>query len=97
MTKADIVNSISDQTGLDKASVSVVVESFMETIKNAMVNNKENIYLRGFGTFEVKRRAPKTGRNITKNTTIDIPAHCIPTFKPGKYFMADMFEATVEK
>ena len=85
MTKADLVTEVSSKTGVDKASVQVVVESFMMTVKNSLLR-KENVYLRGFGSFIIKERAKKTGRNISKNTTIVIPAHKIPAFKPAKSF-----------
>ena len=86
MTKADIINTIAMNTGLQKKDVAVVVESFMETIKNSLLENKENVYLRGFGSFIVKKRAQKTARNISKNTTLIIPEHNIPAFKPAKTF-----------
>ena len=85
MTKADIVNEISDKTGIEKMAVQATVEAFMKTIRNSMVEGK-NVYLRGFGTFVVKKRAEKIGRNISKNTTVVIPAHFIPAFKPAKTF-----------
>ena len=85
MTKADIVKNISDQTGVDKTDVQMIAEKFMEEIKNSLENNN-NVYLRGFGSFIIKTRAEKTGRNISKNTTIKIPAHNIPAFKPAKTF-----------
>mgnify|MGYP000990803881 FL=1 len=87
MTKADIVNEIAKNTGIDKASVLATVEAFMETIKESLANN-ENVYLRGFGSFVIKERAEKTARNISKNTTIIIPAHKIPAFKPAKTFVS---------
>ena len=90
MTKAEIVNSISEKTGVAKRDVMVTVEALMEEIRNTMAVKKENVYLRGFGTFLVKRRAQKTARNISKNTTIVIDAHDIPAFKPCKSFMAKM-------
>jgi DNA-binding protein HU-beta len=86
MTKAEIVNEIVTQTGIDKTAVEAVVESIMVTIKKSMADG-ENIYLRGFGTFLLKKRAEKTGRNITRNTAIKIPAHMIPAFKPSKEFV----------
>lgn len=86
MTKADIVNEISKQTGIEKAVVQKTVESFMDGIKAALENNK-NVYLRGFGSFIVKKRAKKTARNISKNTTLIIPEHYIPSFKPAKVFV----------
>jgi DNA-binding protein HU-beta len=85
MTKADIVNEIAEKTGIEKMAVQATVEAFMKTIRNSMVEGK-NVYLRGFGTFVVKRRAEKIGRNISKNTTVVIPAHYIPAFKASKTF-----------
>ena len=90
MTKADIINGIASSTGISKKDVSAVVESFMDAIKNSMLEKKENVYLRGFGSFIVKHRAEKTARNISKNTTITIPAHDFPSFKPAKTFIEDM-------
>lgn len=86
MTKADIVNEIAKNTGIDKATVLKTVESFMDVVKDSLSKN-ENVYLRGFGSFIVKTRAQKTARNISKNTTIIIPAHAIPAFKPAKTFV----------
>jgi DNA-binding protein HU-beta len=86
MTKADIVNEISKNTGIEKVTVQRAVEAFMETVKDSLVKEK-NVYLRGFGSFIVKRRAQKTARNISKNTTIIIPEHFIPAFKPAKTFV----------
>ncbi len=85
MTKADIVSNISDKTGLEKGDVLATVEAFMSEIKNSLESGN-NVYLRGFGSFIIKTRAEKTGRNISKNTTIKIPAHNIPAFKPSKTF-----------
>ena len=90
MTKADVINKIMEATGLQKREVTVVVESFMETIKESMLKDKENVYLRGFGSFVIKHRAAKTARNITKNTTITIAAHDLPCFKPAKSFIEEM-------
>ncbi|MDY2828544.1 MAG: HU family DNA-binding protein [Sodaliphilus sp.] len=86
MTKADIVSEISKSTGIDKASVLTTIEKFMEEVKDSL-GNGENVYLRGFGSFIVKTRSQKTARNISKNTTIIIPEHNIPAFKPAKVFM----------
>jgi len=86
MTKADIVNEISKNTGIEKITVQKTVESFMETVKDSLSKNK-NVYLRGFGSFITKKRAKKTARNISKNTTIIIPEHFIPSFKPAKTFV----------
>ena len=90
MTKADIINGIASSTGISKKDVSAVVESFMDAIKNSMLEKKENVYLRGFGSFIIKHRAEKTARNISKNTTITIPAHNFPSIKPAKTFIEDM-------
>ena len=90
MTKADIINGITESTGIAKKDVAVVVESFMEAIKSSLLDNKENVYLRGFGSFIVKHRAEKTARNISKNTTISIPEHDFPAFKPAKTFVEEM-------
>ena len=86
MTKAEIVAKIAEKTGVEKGAVQSVVENFMETVKAAMANG-ENVYLRGFGSFIIKTRKAKTGRNISKNEKIDIPEHNIPAFKPAKTFM----------
>ncbi len=86
MTKAEIVSKISDKTGIEKADVLATVEAFMNEVKSSLEADK-NVYLRGFGSFIVKKRAEKTGRNISKNTTIKIPAHNIPAFKPAKVFV----------
>jgi DNA-binding protein HU-beta len=91
MTKADIVNEISKNTGIEKATVQRTVEAFMDTVKDSLVDGK-NVYLRGFGSFIVKERAEKTARNISKNTTIIIPAHNIPAFKPAKTFVNQVKE-----
>lgn len=90
MTKADIINEISSNTGISKKDVSAVVEGFMESIKNSLLNEKENVYLRGFGSFIIKHRAAKTARDIGKDTTIIIDAHNIPSFKPAKAFVDEM-------
>lgn len=89
MTKADIVASIAEQTGVDKAVVLTVVESFMATVKANIIKGEE-VFLRGFGSFIIKKRAQKVARNISKNTTLVIPEHNIPAFKPAKSFMESM-------
>jgi DNA-binding protein HU-beta len=89
MTKADVVNEIVHETGLDKNEALKAVEAFMNSIKNSLFKG-QNVYLRGFGSFIVKERAEKTGRNISKNTTIIIPAHKIPSFKPAKTFVEEV-------
>lgn len=86
MTKAELVRAVSLQTGVDQASVLASVEGMMQVIKETM-QNKENVYLRGFGTFDLKHRAEKTARNISQKTTIIVPAHDIPHFKPCKEFL----------
>ena len=87
MTKADIVKKIAGKTGIDSKVVLQTIEAFMSIVKEEMAN-EENIYLRGFGSFIVKQRAAKTARNISRNTTLIIPAHNIPSFKPAKSFLA---------
>ena len=85
MTKADIVSEIAKKTGVEKTQIQTIVEAFMEEVKDSLVK-EENVYLRGFGSFIIKKRAEKVARNISKNTTITIPAHNIPAFKPAKSF-----------
>jgi DNA-binding protein HU-beta len=89
MTKAEIVAEIANKTGIEKVAVQATVESFMEAVKGSLAKG-DNVYLRGFGSFIVKKRAEKTGRNISKNTTIIIPAHNIPSFKPAKTFVNEV-------
>ncbi|MDR2413595.1 MAG: integration host factor subunit beta [Odoribacteraceae bacterium] len=91
MTKADIVNEISRSTGIEKSVVQSTVEAFMDAIKGSVINGK-NVYLRGFGSFVIKKRAEKTARNISKNLTLKIPAHNIPSFKPSKGFVTQVKE-----
>lgn len=91
MTKADIVKEISQNTGIEKVTVEKAVEAFMETVKGSLTGGN-NVYLRGFGSFIVKKRAEKTARNISKNTTVIVPAHNIPSFKPAKEFVAQVKE-----
>lgn len=86
MTKADIVNEIARSTGLEKAAVLQTVEKFMEVVKDNMAAGN-NVYLRGFGSFVVKVRKEKTARNISKNTSLKIPAHTVPSFKPSRVFL----------
>ena len=87
MTKADIVNEIAKNTGAEKVLVQTIVEAFMEEVRNSLIENN-NVYLRGFGSFIIKKRATKVARNISKNTTITIPEHNIPACKPAKSFVA---------
>lgn len=86
MTKAEIVTEIAKTTGIDKTSVLSVVEQFMAVVKDSLAHG-ENVYLRGFGSFIVKQRAEKLARNINKNTSLVVPAHNIPVFKPARTFM----------
>lgn len=86
MTKADVVREIAEKTGVEKQVVMQVVEGMMQCIRESMINGEE-VFLRGFGSFIIKRRAEKVARNISKNTSIVIPAHNIPAFKPAKSFM----------
>ena len=86
MTKAELVNTISNKLGTEKNETQKVVEAFMQEIRTSMYNG-DNVYLRGLGSFIIKTRAAKTGRNISKNTAIEIPAHNIPAFKPSKSFV----------
>ena len=86
MTKADIINEIAEKTGVPKRDV----EGFMDTVKDSLLEKRENVYLRGFGSFIIKHRAAKTARNILKNTTINIEAHDLPSFKPAKSFIEQM-------
>lgn len=83
MTKAELVSEISRRTGIEKKQVMETVETFMEVVSDSLVSG-EPVYLRGFGSFIIKERAAKTARNITKNTTIQIPARKVPAFKPSK-------------
>lgn len=87
MTKADIVSEIAKSTGIEKVQVQTVVEAFMESVKSSLINHND-VFLRGFGSFIIKKRAQKVARNILKGTTITIPAHNIPAFKPAKSFIA---------
>ena len=89
MTKADIVADIAEETGLERVEALKAVEAFMNSVKSSL-SKGQNVYLRGFGSFVVKERAEKTGRNISKNTAIIIPAHNIPSFKPAKTFVEEV-------
>ena len=89
MTKADIVTEIAKRTGVEKVQIQAIVETFMDEIKDSL-GRGENVYLRGFGSFIIKTRAEKVARNISKNTTITIPAHNIPAFKPAKSFASEI-------
>ena len=89
MTKAEIISEVAMATGLSKREVTAVVEAFMESVKNRLLK-KESVFLRGFGSFIIKHRAAKTARNISKNTTITIAAHDLPSFKPAKSLVEQM-------
>ena len=89
MTKADIVNDIVNKTDMDKLAVQTTVEAFMQSIKNSMASG-QNVYLRGFGSFIIKKRAEKIGRNISLKQPVVIPAHFIPSFKPAKTFVNEV-------
>ena len=91
MTKAEIVNEVAKATGIEKVTVQTVVEATMESIKASLIKDN-NVYLRGFGSFINKQRAQKAARNITRQTTMTIPAHCIPAFKTAKSFAAAVKE-----
>jgi DNA-binding protein HU-beta len=86
MRKADLVNAISEKTGVPKVDVLVTMEYFFTEIKNGLASG-ENVYIRGFGSFVIKRRAKKIGRHIKRNVAIEIPEHYIPSFKPAKIFI----------
>jgi len=92
MTKAEIVSRISEKTGVEKVTALAVVEALMAEVK-VSVSSNQSVFLRGFGTFKPKKRAEKTGRNISKNTTIIIPEHHIPAFKPAKVFVKQVKES----
>lgn len=85
MTKAEVANEIANRTGLDKSDALACLEGFMAVVKDSLINN-EPVYLRGFGSFIIKKRATKSARDILKNTTITVPEHNIPSFKAAKSF-----------
>lgn len=91
MRKADLINQISEKTGVPKVDVLITVETLLKVIKNTM-GEGENIYVRGFGSFILKKRAAKIGRNIKKNVAVHIPEHYIPAFKPSKEFLLEIRE-----
>lgn len=91
MTKADIVNEVAKATGIEKTTVQTILEASMDSIKDSL-SKGQPVYLRGFGSFIIKHRAEKAARNITRNTTMTIPAHDIPAFKPAKVFVASVKE-----
>ena len=85
MRKADLVTAISDKTGVPKVDVLVTLEEFFKSVKGSL-SEGENVYIRGFGSFVIKKRAKKVGRHIKQNKAIEIPEHFIPSFKPAKIF-----------
>jgi DNA-binding protein HU-beta len=89
MRKADLINRISEKTGIPKVDVLVTLETMFKEVKESL-SNGENIYIRGFGSFVTKKRAAKIGRNIKKNVAVEIPEHYIPSFKPAKEFIAEV-------
>ena len=89
MTKIELVKMVAEKTGIDQSTAMVAVEGVIDTLKESLIN-KENVYIRGWGTWTLKHRAKKTARNISKNTTLVIDAHDIPAFKPAKSFVAKM-------
>jgi len=95
MTKAELISKVTDNTGVSKEHAEAVLESFFVTIKDSLAGG-ENIYFRGFGSFITKQRAEKTARNISKNTTVIVAAHCIPFFKPSKEFVGQVKEGQLQ-
>ena len=91
MRKADLVTAISEKTGVPKVDVLVTLETFFKEVKNTL-SESENVYIRGFGSFVIKKRAKKIGRHIKKNIAIEIPEHYIPSFKPAKIFVEQVKE-----
>ena len=91
MRKADLVSSISEKTGVAKVDVLVALESFFSEVRDSL-SSGENVYIRGFGSFVIKKRAKKIGRHIKKNKSIEIPEHFIPSFKPAKIFVEQVKE-----
>lgn len=96
MTKAEVIQEIANKTGVDKADVSTTIEAFFKVVKNAL-QEQENVYFRNFGSFVVKKRAKKVARIISKNKSIVIPEHVIPSFKPAKSFVAKVKDSSSKK
>ncbi|MGB3547778.1 MAG: HU family DNA-binding protein [Saprospiraceae bacterium] len=96
MRKADIVAAIADKTGIAKVDVLVSLESFFKEVKGSL-SDGENVYIRGFGSFVVKKRAKKIGRHIKENKAIEIPEHFIPSFKPAKIFVEQVKDNVTEE
>lgn len=95
MRKADLVAAISDKTGVPKVDVLVTLETFFKEVKSSLASG-ENVYVRGFGSFVIKKRAKKIGRHIKRNESIEIPEHFIPSFKPAKTFVDQVKESVTE-
>jgi DNA-binding protein HU-beta len=93
MRKADLINRIAEKTGVPKVDVLVTVETMFKEVKDSLIK-KENIYIRGFGSFITKKRAAKIGRNIKRNVAVNIPEHYIPAFKPAKEFVQEVKQTT---
>lgn len=91
MRKADLVAAIAEKTGVQKVDVLVTLESFFKEVKGSLAHG-ENVYVRGFGSFVIKKRAQKVGRHIKENKAIVIPEHYIPAFKPAKVFVEQVKE-----
>ena len=89
MRKAELITQIAEKTGIPKVDVIMTLETMFREIKEAR-SQGEHSYIRGFGSFIIKRRAPKIGRNIKKNIAIDIPEHFIPAFKPARELMEEV-------
>lgn len=96
MTKAEVIQEIANKTGVDKADVSTTIEAFFKVVKHSLTEN-ENVYFRNFGSFVVKKRAKKVARIISKNKSIVIPEHNIPSFKPAKSFISKVKDANFKK
>ena len=96
MRKADLISEISDKTGIPKVDVMVTLETMFKEIKKSLISG-ENIYIRGFGSFIIKKRAAKIGRNIKKNIAVEIPEHNIPAFKPAKEFLQEVKNKKVDE
>lgn len=94
MTKAEIVNEIAIRTGLERTAITDTIDNFFVVVKRSMIEGN-NIYLRGFGTFELKERKTKVARNIKKNTSLVVPAHFVARFKPSKDFANNVKQSDV--
>lgn len=95
MRKADIINKIASETGIPKVDVLVSLESFFQTVKESVAEG-ENVHIRGFGSFIIKKKAKKFGRDIRRNITIEIPERSVPAFKPSNAFVEQVMETQSE-